>query len=88
MKKKEIKYAAIIPLVGGMNIGMEKALGEGKVPEWIVSYPEFAANDQLLLDYYDKRGLDVPYHLIDSTSNELDDDSLLDSLGGVDVVTS
>ena len=87
-KRKDLKYAAIIPLVGGMNIGMEKTLGDGRVPEWIVSYPEFAANDQLLLDYYDQRGLDVPYHVLNSETNDFDDDSIMGSLGEVDIVTS
>jgi hypothetical protein len=40
----------------------EKALG--KTPEWITSYDAFYGNDKVLLDYYEQRGINVPYHRI------------------------
>ena len=81
--KKDIKYALIVPLVGGMGIGLEKATN--KLPEWIVSYDAFINNDKLLLDYYQSRGLDVPYHLIDASTNNLKD-LPLSNLCKVDIV--
>ena len=62
---KEIKYAGIVPLIGGMLFGAEKATG--KKPEFILSYPAFTDNDHLLTDYWK----DVPYHLIEPETNKL-----------------
>lgn len=62
---EDIKYAGIVPLVGGMMFGAEKALN--RKPEFILSYPEFNGNDSMLTEYWK----DVPYHLIDSATNEL-----------------
>lgn len=33
----DVKYAAIVPLIGGMAFGAEKVLG--KKPEYVLSYP-------------------------------------------------
>lgn len=60
---KEIKYAGIVPLIGGMLFGAEKATG--KKPEYILSYPAFTGNDSLLTNYWK----DIPYHLIDPETN-------------------
>ena len=60
---KNISYALIVPLVGGMGFGAEKATG--KRPEYIVSYPAFAGNDALLTNYWKE----TPYHLIDPDTN-------------------
>ena len=46
---KNVTYAGIVPLIGGMMFGAEKATG--KKPEYILSYPAFGANDGMLLDY-------------------------------------
>ena len=67
----KIKYAGIVPLVGGMMFGAEKALGHK--PEFILSYPAFLGNDKLLTDYWPE----VPYHLIDDSTNELPADLIL-----------
>ena len=61
MYTKEITYAGIIPLVGGMLYGAEKALN--KKPEYILSYKPFRANDDLYLNYHKNR--DVNYLLLD-----------------------
>lgn len=60
---KEITYAGIVPLIGGMMFGAEKTLN--KKPEFILSYPAFSANDSHLMDYWK----DVPYHEIDPENN-------------------
>ena len=67
----DIKYACIVPLVGGMAFGAEKATG--KKPEFIVSYPAFKGNDSLLTEYWP----DVPYHEIDPETNDFPEDSNL-----------
>jgi site-specific DNA-cytosine methylase len=60
---KNVTYAGIVPLIGGMMFGAEKATG--KKPEYILSYPAFGANDGMLLDYWK----DVPYHVLDPENN-------------------
>lgn len=63
---KNVTYAGIVPLIGGMMFGAEKAAG--KKPEYILSYPAFGANDGMLLDYWK----DVPYHVLDPENNTTD----------------
>ena len=84
---KKITYASIVPLIGGMNVGMEKALGEGEVPQWVVSYDAFRANDQVMLDYYKKRGIPMPYYSLDADTNTFKEGEEVE-LPKVDVVTS
>lgn len=60
---KNVTYAGIVPLIGGMMFGAEKATG--KKPEYILSYPAFGGNDGMLLDYWK----DVPYHVLDPDTN-------------------
>lgn len=69
-----MKYASIIPLIGGETIAMERAFG--KRPEYILSYSPFCANDEHLLNYY---GYEVPYYLLDEDASHR---------GDVDVVNS
>lgn len=56
-----IKYASIIPLIGGMTIAQQQVFGNK--PEWLLSYKPFATNDSHLLDYFP----DVPYSFIESS---------------------
>lgn len=62
---ENIKYATIIPLIGGMVFGAYKILN--KKPEYILSYPPFIKNDSLLTQYWN----DVQYYLIDPKTNTL-----------------
>lgn len=62
---ENVKYACIVPLVGGMAFGAEKATG--KKPEYMLSYPAFEGNDSMLTDYWKE----VPYHVIDPDTNKL-----------------
>jgi site-specific DNA-cytosine methylase len=73
----EIKYAGIVPLIGGMMFGAEKATG--KKPEYILSYPPFAGNDSMLMDYWKE----VPYHVIDPETNTVEN-----TLSNVDFVSA
>ena len=54
-------YASIVPLIGGETIAMQNVFG--KKPEYILSYEDFKANDNHLVEYYKRK---VPYHLIGS----------------------
>jgi site-specific DNA-cytosine methylase len=59
-----VKHASIIPLIGGEAIGTEQAFGTP--PDYLLSYSPFVPNDSHLVNYYEHRGLDVPYHLLDT----------------------
>jgi len=53
-----MKYASIVPLIGGATIAMQNVLN--RKPEYILSYDDFKGNDNHLVEYY--KGT-VPYHL-------------------------
>ena len=63
-----IKYANIIPLIGGMSIGNENVTG--KKPEVIISWNAFNKNDSHIVNYFK----DVPYVVLP------DEDSVNESL--------
>lgn len=50
MSKKKITYTPIVPLIGGLPLGMSKAL-DGQLPEQVLSYSPFAANDSHYVNY-------------------------------------
>ena len=53
-----MKFASIVPLIGGATIAMQNVLQ--RKPEYILSYEDFKANDSHLVQYYKGR---VPYYL-------------------------
>jgi site-specific DNA-cytosine methylase len=55
-----MKHASIVPLIGGETIASERVFGQ--LPDYIMSYSPFYANDKHLLHYYD---LEVPYYVLD-----------------------
>jgi len=59
-----MKYASIVPLIGGETIAMENAFG--KRPEYILSYEPFQHNDLHIVNHY--KG-EVPYHLLDGDNS-------------------
>jgi site-specific DNA-cytosine methylase len=59
-----MKYASIVPLIGGETIAMENAFG--KRPEYIVSYEPFVNNDQHIVEHYNH---EVPYNVITENSS-------------------
>ena len=69
-------HASIVPLVGGETLAMEAAFG--KKPEYMLSYPPFANNDQHIVAHY---GESVPYHVIAEGTD-------LSELEHVDVVST
>lgn len=69
------KWAAVVPLVGGMAIGNHMATGTK--PEFMLSFPAFMSNDQHIRNYWP----DVPYSLIDPESGKLFDDDIQEEYG-------
>lgn len=59
------KWGTIIPLAGGMSIGLEKAFGYQ--PSNVFSFPGFQANDGHYLQYRP----DVPYHIIGESEGSI-----------------
>ncbi|NBO21915.1 DNA cytosine methyltransferase [bacterium] len=62
-----MKYATIIPLIGGMTLGNKKATG--KNPEYFISYDAFKRNDS----HAQLNFPDVPFYIVDETTNKLSD---------------
>ena len=62
-----MKYASIVPLIGGETLGMQRAF-DGQRPEYLLSYSPFSNNDQHIVEYYK----DVPYYLLDKGQPLLD----------------
>ncbi len=64
-----MKWASIVPLIGGETIAMEKVFG--KRPAYMMSYREFANNDKHIVEHYRKQCSDpedgrnyVPYYIL------------------------
>lgn len=55
-----IKHADIIPLIGGMTLGSERAFGNR--PDYLLSYEAFWPNDRHLVNHYEN---EVPYLVLD-----------------------
>lgn len=62
-----MKYASIVPLIGGETIGLQQSIGHK--PEYLLSYEPFAGNDSHLVEYYG----DVDYSFVgDRTPTKVD----------------
>lgn len=85
MENKEIKYACMQMLTGGMYFAAEAAIGHPA--EFMISYPGFdtpkydksgnlvdAGNEYNLKEYLKKKGRMVPYYQFDRKPFQLDDD--------------
>jgi site-specific DNA-cytosine methylase len=81
MEKKDIKWASIIPLIGGMMLGAKKTLGTD--PEYILSYDAFASNDSHARLNFPE----TPYGTITDEGVSFDKPYTA-ALNGVDVVVS
>lgn len=66
MNKHELKWAAIIPLIGGMPIAMEKVIG--RQPEYVMSYTFFEGNDKHYINYLRTHNWKGKYYVIDGLS--------------------
>tara|TARA_R100000734_G_C3318848_1_gene113549 strand:+ start:5212 stop:6462 length:1251 start_codon:yes stop_codon:yes gene_type:complete len=67
--KKKTTYGTIVPLIGGENIGIMNAL-DGQLPEWVLSYKPFAANDEHFIDYIRGKGYTGEYTYLDEEGKE------------------
>lgn len=79
-----MKYATIIPLIGGMSVGNKMATGENPVA--FLSYDAFAKNDaHAKLNFSD-----VPFMTINEETNELnkEDKQRIEQIGELDFVSS
>lgn len=65
MKKQKIKFATIVPLIGGMTVGNTMATGSD--PDFFLSYPAFKGNDSHAIEHFKE----TPYYTIDPESNEM-----------------
>lgn len=67
-EKKNYKWAAVVPLIGGMSLG--NYMATGNKPEFMLSYQAFMNNDSHIRNHWP----DVPYSLIDDETNQLMED--------------
>jgi site-specific DNA-cytosine methylase len=66
MENNDIKWAPLIPLIGGQMLGAEKAFG--KPPEAIYSYDGFQSNDSHYVNYQNViKGRNIDYVLMDES---------------------
>lgn len=72
-----MKYASIVPLIGGETIAMEQVFNQK--PEYILSYEPFKNNDQHIVEHYKNK---VPYHIVGNDTN----DNIYDSVDIVNTV--
>lgn len=63
-------YASIVPLIGGENFGIMKAMN-GQLPEYVLSYTAFAKNDSHFINHLrTKEGWKGEYVFLDEAGNE------------------
>lgn len=67
--KNKTTYGTIVPLIGGENIGVMNTL-DGQLPEWVLSYKPFAANDEHFVDYIRGKGYTGEYTHLDEPGRE------------------
>lgn len=77
-----MKYITFIPLIGGMAIANEKAVGHK--PEFVLSYGAFGKNESNLKSYWP----DVDWHLLDAETNELVEEDFTPDYSDIDFVSS
>lgn len=63
--KKDIKWGAIVPLIGGMSVANKKITGTD--PAFILSYPAFSDNDSHCVNHFSE----TPYLTVDPEENTL-----------------
>jgi site-specific DNA-cytosine methylase len=81
----EIKWGTMVPLIGGMTIGNEKATGVK--PSFLISYPSFSNNDAHAKNYYK----DVPFVTLNETTNDFEsniDEQKIKNLGDIDFIST
>ena len=64
-----ITYGSIVPLIGGENFGIMKTMNE-QMPEWVLSYTDFAKNDAHFINHLRKKGWSGNYVHLNEEGNE------------------
>jgi site-specific DNA-cytosine methylase len=65
-----MKYASIIPLIGGENFGIQKA-NNNQLPEYILTYSPFKANEEHFIKHLrEKENWDGQYITLDETGEK------------------
>ena len=65
-----MNYAQIIPLIGGLPLGMKEVFGT--LPEYVLSYEPFQNNDKHYINYLRKHGWQGDYILINEKNMKLE----------------
>lgn len=65
----DITYGSIVPLIGGENFGIMKTMNE-QLPEWVLSYTDFAKNDAHFINHLRKKGWEGNYVHLNEEGNE------------------
>jgi len=73
-----MKHAGIVPLIGGEILASADAYGTD--PEYLMTYSGFMANETHLLNYYKEQGKDIPYHVLDETSEKMENVDIVSSV--------
>ena len=73
-----MKHAGIVPLIGGEILASADAYGTD--PEYLMTYSGFMANETHLLNYYKEQGKDIPYHVLDETSEKMKNVDIVSSV--------
>lgn len=81
-KEKIIKWASIVPLIGGMTIANKEVTGSD--PSFLLSYDAFKRNDSHCVNHFDK----TPYYIIDAETNRLPEDVNTDMFSNVDFIST
>ena len=69
-----MSYAQIIPLIGGLALGMQKAFDE--LPKYVVSFDGFQGNDKHYINYLRSKGWTGNYITVDKCTNNLIDGTI------------
>lgn len=82
----EIKWAAIVPLIGGMPLAMEKCFRNK--PEYILSWSGFQWNDSHYVNYIRSQGWSGKYYVLDGVEESTIPvvTTNLDTISEVDIV--
>jgi site-specific DNA-cytosine methylase len=68
MKKEDITYGSIVPLIGGESLAIQNVLND-KHPEWVMSYRAFEENDSHYMNYIRNQGYEGDYVFLDEDKN-------------------
>lgn len=83
---RKATWAAIVPLIGGMPLAMEKCFGNK--PEYVLSWSGFQYNDSHYINYIRKQGWTGKYYVLDGNPESVipDIETDLSGIYEVDIV--